>query len=81
MNLAARCPRDMRTNVRVFCGHLTIMTAGRTILYEMDQSGELVSRRAEGLVAEALGDTSVVTLNGARQSARAPWPGSPLGGI
>ena len=27
MNLAARCPQDMRPDVRVLCGHLTIMTA------------------------------------------------------
>ena len=31
----------------------------------MDQSGDLVSRKAESLVTEALADTRVVTLNGA----------------
>ena len=67
MNLAARCPQEMRTNVRVLCGHLTIMTAWPDHTYEMDQSGDLVPRKAESLVAEALADTRVVTLNGARQ--------------
>jgi hypothetical protein len=36
----------------------------------VDQNRELVPRRAEGLVAEALGDTRVVTLNGARQTGK-----------
>lgn len=36
----------------------------------MDQQLELVSRRAEHLVSEALGDTRVVTLNGARQAGK-----------
>ena len=36
----------------------------------MDQSGDLVSRKAESLVTEALADTRVVTLNGARQAGK-----------
>ena len=36
----------------------------------MDQSGNLVPRRAGNLVAEALADTRVVTLNGARQAGK-----------
>jgi predicted AAA+ superfamily ATPase len=36
----------------------------------MDQQLELVPRRAEHLVSEALGDTRVVTLNGARQAGK-----------
>ena len=38
---------------------------------EVDQSQELVPRKAEALVAEALADTRVVTLNGARDDALA----------
>lgn len=38
----------------------------------MDQSGDLVSRKAESLVTEALADTRVVTLNGAE------YPGTTL---
>ena len=57
MNLAARCPQDMRPGVRVLCGHLTIMTACSDHTCEMDQSGDLVSRKAESLVTEALADT------------------------
>ena len=70
MNLAARCPQNIRPDVRVLCGHLTIMTAGRTILVTMDHRGNLVSRKAESLVTEALADTRVVTLNGARQAGK-----------
>jgi predicted AAA+ superfamily ATPase len=36
----------------------------------VDQSRDLVPRRAESLVTEALGDTRVVTLNGARQAGK-----------
>ncbi|HEX3490372.1 MAG TPA: ATP-binding protein [Streptosporangiaceae bacterium] len=36
----------------------------------MDQSHDLVPRKAEALVAEALTDTRVVTLNGARQAGK-----------
>jgi uncharacterized protein len=36
----------------------------------VDHSGDLIPRRAESLVAEALGDTRVVTLNGARQAGK-----------
>ena len=36
----------------------------------MDQSRDLVPRLAESLVTEALGDTRVVTLNGARQAGK-----------
>ena len=36
----------------------------------MDHTGNLVPRRAESLVAEALADTRVVTLNGARQAGK-----------
>jgi predicted AAA+ superfamily ATPase len=60
----------MRPSVRVLCGHLTIMTAYPDHTYEMDQSGGLLSRRAESLVTEALADTRVVTLNGARQAGK-----------
>jgi hypothetical protein len=70
MNLAARCPQDKRPDVRVLCGHLTIMTAWPDHTCEMDQSGDLVSRKAESLVTEALADTRVVTLNGARQAGK-----------
>jgi len=52
------------------CGHLTIMTAWPDHTCEMDQSGDLVSRKAESLVTEALADTRVVTLNGARQAGK-----------
>jgi hypothetical protein len=51
-------------------GHLTIMTAWPDHTCEMDQSGDLVSRKAESLVTEALADTRVVTLNGARQAGK-----------
>ncbi len=67
MNLAARCLHDLRLDVRVSYGHLTIVTAQPDHTCEMDQSGNLVSRKAESLVTEALADTRVVTLNGARQ--------------
>ena len=60
----------MRPDVRVLCGHLTIMTAWPDHTCEMDQSGDLVSRKAESLVTEALADTRVVTLNGARQAGK-----------
>ena len=72
MNLAARCPQDVRPGVRVLCGHLTIMTAWPDHTCEMDQSGDLVSRKAESLVTEALADTRVVTISQAwhRASAR-----------
>ena len=70
MNLAARCPQDMRPDVRVLCGHLTIMTTWPDHTCEMDQSGDPVSREAESLVTEALADTRVVTLNGARQAGK-----------
>ena len=36
----------------------------------MDPSGNLIPRKAENLVAEALADTRVVTLNGARQAGK-----------
>lgn len=36
----------------------------------MDQRRELAPRRAGQLVSEALGDTRVVTLNGARQAGK-----------
>jgi uncharacterized protein len=36
----------------------------------MDQSPDLVPRKAEGIVREALSDTRVVTLNGARQAGK-----------
>ena len=36
----------------------------------MDQSVDLVPRQAESLVTEALADTRVVTLNGARQTGK-----------
>jgi hypothetical protein len=36
----------------------------------VDQSRDLVPRKAEGLVTEALSDTRVVTLNGARQAGK-----------
>ena len=70
MNHAARCPQDVRPDVRVLCGHLTIMTAQPDHTCDMDQSGDLVSRKAESLVTEALADTRVVTLNGARQTGK-----------
>ena len=37
---------------------------------EMDQSSSLVPRKAENIVREALSDTRVVTLNGARQAGK-----------
>ena len=57
-------------DVRVLCGHLTIMTAWPDRTCEMDQSSDLVSRQAESLVTEALADTRVVTPNGARQAGK-----------
>jgi hypothetical protein len=72
MNLAARCPQDVRPDVRVLCGHLTIVITRPNHTCEMDQSGDLVSRQAETLVTEALtalpparriaGDLATVTL-------------------
>jgi hypothetical protein len=81
MNLAARCPQDMRPDVRVLCGHLTIMTAWPDHTCEMDQSGDLVSRKAESLVTEALADTRVVTLNGARQVGKSTLARITLAGL
>jgi hypothetical protein len=57
MNLAARCPRYVRPDVRVLRDHLTIMTAWPVHTCGVDQSGDLVSRKAESLVTEALADT------------------------
>ena len=60
-------------------GHLSITTACPDHTGEMDQSGNLVSRKAEGLVTEALADTCVVTLNGARQAGKSTRLGEPDG--
>ena len=37
---------------------------------EVDQTSDLVPRKASSLIAEALADTRVVTLNGARQAGK-----------
>jgi hypothetical protein len=39
----------------------------------MSSGADLFSRHAELMTAEALADTRVVVVNGARQVARAPW--------
>ncbi len=36
----------------------------------MDQTGDLIPRKAQSLVTEALADTRVVTINGARQAGK-----------
>jgi len=45
----------------------------------MEHSQDLVPRAARHLVVEALSDTRVVTLNGARQAGKSTWPPSPPG--
>jgi uncharacterized protein len=60
----------MRPSVRASCGYSTITTAWLDHTGEVDQSRDLVPRKAEHLVAVALGDTRVVTLNGARQAGK-----------
>jgi len=49
---------------------MTTGTAGQDHTGEVDQSQNLVPRKAEALVGEALADTRVVTLNGARQAGK-----------
>jgi len=61
-NLAAKCPPSSRLNVRAGAA------AGHT--ESVEQVRELVPRKAAALVAEALADTRVVTLNGARQTGK-----------
>lgn len=61
-NPAAKCPPSSRLNVRAGAA------AGHT--ESVEQVRELVPRKAAALVAEALADTRVVTLNGARQTGK-----------
>src|SRR5689334_20664305 len=61
-NPAAKCPPSPRLNVRAGAA------AGHT--ESVEQVRELVPRKAAALVAEALADTRVVTLNGARQTGK-----------
>ena len=45
MNLAARCPQDMRPDVRVLYGHLTIMTAPRPGQFLLTGSAQVLALR------------------------------------
>src|SRR6478609_5626295 len=60
--IAARCPRHVRPDVH------GIPSAVDTAV--VNQASDLVPRKASTLIAEALADTRVVTLNGARQTGK-----------
>ena len=59
---AAKCPRPVRPD-----DHGSPLAVDTTVV---DQAPDLVPRKASTLIAEALADTRVVTLNGARQAGK-----------
>lgn len=60
--ISAKCPFYLRPNAHEYA------SASHTVVVEQTQG--LVPRKARNLIAEALSDTRVVTLNGARQAGK-----------
>jgi predicted AAA+ superfamily ATPase len=69
-NLAAKCPPTVRPGVHQLCGQVSTSDApvGRTGV--MQTSRDVIPRKASRMVEEALADTRVITVNGARQAGK-----------